>query len=187
MDAEPETKLSEISTLWSAVCRAHAGRPEEVRVAQELLLRRYGKAAYRYLRGAVHDPDVADDLYQEFAATFLQGKLSQADPRQGRFRDYVKGVLSNLIALYHRKRRAGPLALAARPEDLEALPQPAADPDQPFLDGWRDELLARTWEALARLNVQTGQPFHLVLRLRADHPLFSSAQMAEQLSAALGK
>jgi RNA polymerase sigma-70 factor (ECF subfamily) len=125
MDAEPETKLSEISTLWSAVCRAHAGRPEEVRVAQELLLRRYGKAAYRYLRGAVHDPDV--------------------------------------------------------------LPQPAADPDQPFLDGWRDELLARTWEALARLNVQTGQPFHLVLRLRADHPLFSSAQMAEQLSAALGK
>ena len=37
-------------------------------------------AAYRYLLGAVHDPDAADDLCQDFAVRFLRGDFRRADP-----------------------------------------------------------------------------------------------------------
>src|SRR5262249_14740500 len=56
-----------------------------------------------------------------------------------------------------------------------------------FVESWRQELLARTWQALADAESQTGQPFHTVLRLRVDQPDLRSAQMAEQLTARLGK
>jgi hypothetical protein len=34
---------------------------------------------------------------------------------------------------------------------------------------------------------RTGQPFYILLRLRADHPDLSSEQLAEQLGARLGR
>ena len=51
----------------------------------------------------------------------------------------------------------------------------------------REELLARTWKALADDQDRSGQPFYAVLRLRVAQPDVSSSQMAEQLSAQLGK
>ena len=83
----------------------------------------------------------------------------------------------------------------ARPRPLgDDLPEPAVDGgpdldafDQEFLSSWRKELMARAWEALERLQRDTGRPFHTVLRSRAEHPDLTSEQMAEQLSARLGK
>src|SRR5262249_51881621 len=54
-------------------------------------------------------------------------------------------------------------------------------------ESWCDELLARAWAALASLEARTGQPFHAVLRFRADHPELRSPRMAEQLTARLGR
>src|SRR5262249_46366256 len=52
-----------------------------------------------------------------------------------------------------------------------------------FCDAWRNDLLARTWEALA----QAQPTFHEVLRLRAAHPKMPSPQLAGHLGQALGK
>src|SRR5262245_54137586 len=99
---EPDRPLQQISTLWTVVCQAHAGAPEAVRAAQEQLLRRYRGAVSRYLLAAVRDAAAAEDLAQEFALRFLQGRLRGADPGQGRFRDFLKGVLAHLVADHHR-------------------------------------------------------------------------------------
>ena len=64
--------------------------------------------------------------------------------------------------------------------DAAALVQAPADGEAQFLESWREELLARAWAALERLQQQTGQPFHAVLRLRRDEPQMRSTQMAEQ-------
>jgi RNA polymerase sigma-70 factor (ECF subfamily) len=56
-----------------------------------------------------------------------------------------------------------------------------------FVESWRQELLARAWQALAEVEAQTGQPFHTVLRLRVDQPDLRSPQLAEQLAERLGK
>ena len=64
---ELEERLSRISTFWSAVHVAHEDPPDARQAAQNLLLERYSGAAYRYLLGAVRDPDVAAELFQDFA------------------------------------------------------------------------------------------------------------------------
>src|SRR5438093_862971 len=67
--------------------------------------------------------------------------------------------------------------------DAAAVASPADDPDAEFLENWRDELLARTWQALAE-----AQPtFFTVLHFRAARPDLSSAEMAQQLGPQLGK
>jgi RNA polymerase sigma-70 factor (ECF subfamily) len=91
-------RLSRISTLWSVVCMAHRSGQEEAAAAQERLLGLYGGAIRRYLRAAVRDEDAAEELFQEFAVRFLQGRLRRADPQRGRFRDFVKGVLVHMVA-----------------------------------------------------------------------------------------
>lgn len=189
VDMEPERQdqhLSRISTLWTVVRHAKDGPAAAIRAAQEELMSRYRPAVYRYLLGALRDPDAADELTQEFALRFLRGDCRQADPQRGRFRDFVKGVLFHLIADYHRRQRVQPVPLPAEasgPAAAEPSPEDLFDRD--FRDSWRAALLARAWDALARIQQETGQPFHTVLRFRIEHPDLRSRQMAEELGAQL--
>jgi RNA polymerase sigma-70 factor (ECF subfamily) len=183
-DGEPDRSLNRISTLWTVVCQAHDGTAEGAARAQEVLLRRYGRAVRRYLLGALRDPEAADDLSQEFALRFLRGGFRGADRQRGRFRDFVKGVLIHLIADHHRRRPPLPLPAAHEPA---APAEDRPDPDEQFLATWREDILARAWEALEAHQARTSQPFYTVLRFRADHPDMPSAPMAEQLGALLGK
>ena len=179
--------LSRISTLWTLVGLAHQGPCDEVRTAQQKLLDRYGGAIHRYLLGALRDADAAEDLFQEFAYHFLHGDFHGVDPQRGRFRDYVKGVLFHLVADYHRKRQRLPRQLVSEHSDPAANCEPDAEQEQAFLATWRDELLMRTWSALAAADEANGQSFHAVLRFRAEHPNLRSHEMAEKLSLLLGK
>ena len=106
-NAEMDQRLSRIATHWTVVFQAHDGNDPTCTARNQLLLR-YSGAVYRYLLGAVRDPDAAADLCQEFAVRFLRGDFRRADPGRGRFRDYVKGALVNLANDYYRGRRDGP-------------------------------------------------------------------------------
>jgi DNA-directed RNA polymerase specialized sigma24 family protein len=170
--------IDQIPTQWTAVERM----PEEPSVRQQLLLRYYG-AVHRYLLRVLRSPDKADDLAQEFAVRFLNG-FGQPDRRHGRFRDYVKAAVCNLIADYHRRLKPV-MPLGGVPEPFALVK--ADDNDRLFLESWREQLLTHAWDELALVQERTGQPFHTVLRLRADHPDLHSPQMAEQLSVLLGK
>jgi DNA-directed RNA polymerase specialized sigma24 family protein len=182
----PDQPLNLISTMWSLVRRAHDGPVETAKAARQQLLERYGGAVQRYLTQLLHDADAVSEVYQEFALQLVHGKLRGADPHRGRFRDFVKGTLFHLVADYRRVQRGwpGPLpadgaALVDDPEDMEA--------DRLFVESWRDELLARTWAALADIATLAGRPYYAVLRFRADHPDVRSPQIAERLSTQFGK
>jgi RNA polymerase sigma-70 factor (ECF subfamily) len=187
---EPETsshRLSSVSTLWTVVLQANQGPAETAAAAQKQLLERYGGAVRRYLLGALRDEDAAEELFQEFALCLLQGKLGGVDPARGRFRDFVKGVLSHLVSKYHKRRDRGPRPLGSHQPEVVVDAPSHSDLDQQFLASWRDDLLARSWDGLSRIEQQTGQPFYTVLRFRAEHPELSSGQMAEQLTTPVGK
>jgi RNA polymerase sigma-70 factor (ECF subfamily) len=144
---------------------------------------RYGPAVRRYLLAAVRDAEVADDLTQEFALALINGAFHRADSERGRFRDYVKAVLFRLVARYRQARRKDAPALSPDNPALADLSAPEEDPDREFEESWRDELLARAWEALA-----DDQPtFYSVLRFRAAHPKMPSGEMAEALSRQLNR
>jgi DNA-directed RNA polymerase specialized sigma24 family protein len=179
-------RLNLISTYWSVVNQAHGSRAEAARSARGQLLEHYEGAVRRYLRGALRDEDAAADVFQEFALCLVRGDLHGADPCRGRFRDYVKGVLSHLVADYHKRQHRWPRPLPGAGFD-PTTDVPAPDPDRQFVESWRDELLARSWAALAEVERRMGRPFYAVLRFRADHPEMHSPQLAEHLSSPSGR
>jgi RNA polymerase sigma-70 factor (ECF subfamily) len=182
-----EQHLSHINTMWTMLHQAHQGAPDEAAAARQLLMQRYCGAVYRYLLGAVRDPSAAEDLTQEFALRFIQGRFRQADPAHGRFRNYVKTALFHLVDDWRRSQGKGPRSVPLAGDEPVQAPDEGAAAEQAFRDSWRQELLSRAWKGLLHAQEETGQPYHDVLRFRVDHPDMPSPQMAEQLTAQLGK
>jgi DNA-directed RNA polymerase specialized sigma24 family protein len=183
---ELNDRLSSIKTSWSKLFQAHRGESDAATAARQQLLLRYYGAVYRYLLGALCDPAAAEELTQEFAVSFLRGDFKNVDPERGRFRDFLRTALRHLAITYWRDREK---ALPPLPPDGpgRAAGPPDDDFDRVFLDKWREELLARTWEALAKAQEESGQPYHTVLRCKTKNPELRSAQLAEQVGAQVGK
>jgi RNA polymerase sigma-70 factor (ECF subfamily) len=183
-----QARLSSIESHWTLLFKAHNNNTDLRMEAQKQLLLRYYGAVYRYLLGIVRDPQVAEDLTQDFAVRFLRGEFHRADPGRGRFRDFLKAALRNLAHDYWRKQGKAPQSM----DEARAGP-PATDStadnsfDRQFLEKWREELLSRTWEGLAAVEAGTGHPYLTVLQRRTQEPDVRSAQIAEQLSSQLNK
>jgi RNA polymerase sigma-70 factor (ECF subfamily) len=183
-----DQRLSAIHTCWEQVRAAHDGADQiESRAALWKLLERYGGSVERYLMGAVRDEDLACELAQEFAVEILKGSFKGADPNRGRFRDFVKGVLQHLVANHFRKGKKKPGHLPTEFQVEDDSEESSAKLDATFVDCWREELLARAWNGLAELERKTKQPYHTVLKHKADHPDQSSEAMAATMSQQLGK
>jgi RNA polymerase sigma-70 factor (ECF subfamily) len=180
--------LNEIATIWTEVFKAQHGGPDTTcRSAQQLLMERYSGAVYRYLLGALRDRHAADDLFQEFCLRFLRGDFRNANPEKGRFRDFVKTSLFHLIVDHQNRRKAGPVALPVEEYDIAAVQPELHCSEQEFLESWRNEILSRAWQGLDAAGREADQQYYRVLRFRAEHPDWSSAQMAEKLSVELGR
>jgi RNA polymerase sigma-70 factor (ECF subfamily) len=179
--------ISQIETIWPMLQQAHGGRPDEVSSAQQAILKRYRPAVYRYLVACMSDPDVAEEIFQEFALRFVRGDFRNANPEKGRFRDLLKSALYHLMIDHHKRRQRQAVLLSPDAPEPAAAQAPMLDSDRQFLDAWRTDLLNRSWGSLADEERRTGRPMWTVLHFRADHPDLRSAQMAEQLSVKLGK
>jgi RNA polymerase sigma factor (sigma-70 family) len=183
---EFDPHLSQMSTQWTIVFQAHSGTPDEAHIAASQLMCRYSGAVHRYLLKALKDPDAADELDQEFALRFLRGDFRNSNPNRGRFRDYVKRAVQNLINDYYRRKRPG-VSLDSRTLEPAVADSGVAEFEQQFIESWRKDLLERAWTALADLEKNTGQPYHTVLRSKVDHPDLASAELAGKLSSKLKK
>jgi RNA polymerase sigma-70 factor (ECF subfamily) len=189
MDADDlSNRLSNIKTHWTVLFQAHQPSGDKRTAARQQLLLRYYGAVYRYLLGTVRDVAAAEELTQEFALRFLRGDFHRADPERGRFRDFVKTALRHLAHDYWRKKGKGPASLQpALAQELAIPDEDPGAPDQAFLHQWREELLSRTWEALADVERRTGQTYHTVLRWKTEQPELRSAQLGARLGELLGK
>src|SRR4051794_28953216 len=137
---ELPSHLSQIETCWTELFQAHHGPPDAAAEAQAALMHRYSGAVLRYLVKATGDPHLADDLAQDFAVRFLRGDFRNADPSKGRFRDFVKRAVLNLMTDHHRRRRTRPSPLKEDSPEPATAPEPNhSEIDRPFLDSWREE------------------------------------------------
>jgi RNA polymerase sigma-70 factor (ECF subfamily) len=185
-DHDSQNRLSRLKTHWTLGFQAHQGRADEAVLAQQQLVLRYYGAIYRYLLGMLGNAEAAEELSQDIAVALLRGDFRKADP--DRFRDYLKTSVRHL-AHKHRNRRQPAREIPLQDEHLlTAHPEPQPfEADAVFLQSWREELLARTWEELKRVEDETGVPHHCLLSLKTQHPDLRSAELAERAGAKLGK
>jgi RNA polymerase sigma factor (sigma-70 family) len=176
-----QDRLSGITTDWDML-RQTRGSAAEARAAQEVLLLRYRAAVRRYLGRVAGNPDAAEELFQEFGLAVVEGKLGSANPDRGRFRDYVKAVLRNLVAKHYRRQKKHPAGLEPDSPVLAEAPAPV-EADDGFDRDWRDALLARAWAALADAHRHGYEVF----RFRIDHLDLTFEETAERLTARLGR
>jgi RNA polymerase sigma factor (sigma-70 family) len=181
MVASTSTWLNRIETNWALVDRAHREEGSLAAFARHNLLERYYGAACRYLLAATRNEGIAEELIQEFALRLIRGDFRRAEPQRGRFRDYVKSVLINLVHDYRRRVYGGQL-----PNDVAAPDRAGdlvdADADDVFLTSWRDELLHRAWAALE----ETHATLYAVLLVHVQNPGTTANDKAEQVGRQLG-
>jgi DNA-directed RNA polymerase specialized sigma24 family protein len=183
---EPEPRLSQMTTQWTAVMEAHSGTPDQVNPAVARLMCRYAGAVHRYFLKAVKNPDDAEELDQEFAVRFLRGDFRRSSRDRGRFRDYVKRAVQNMISDHFRRKNSS--RTRNSPIAEPAVIDPALSRfEGEFIASWRTDLLDRAWNALAELEKTSGQPFHTVLRFRVDKPDLPSDEAATRLSRVVGR
>jgi RNA polymerase sigma-70 factor (ECF subfamily) len=185
--AELAERLSRIKTRLTVWLQAHEGQGEAAVAARQQLVLRYYGAVYRYLLGMLRDPTAAEELTQDFAVRFLRGDFRHFDPQRGRFRDFLKTALRNLVMDYWRQKKQRKEPQSPPEESLEPMAASEGDFDKAFAEKWREELLARTWEALEKNEEATSQPYYTVLRCKTEEPELRSAQLATRVSARLGK
>jgi RNA polymerase sigma-70 factor (ECF subfamily) len=179
------SRLSRIDTPWSILRRAHDGSDPSIAWARQALLDRYGGAVRRYLRAVLRDEEAADEVFQEFALRLVRGDFHTADPARGKFRNFVKAALHNLIVDYRRKigRDRG----RSLDERSPAAAEQAEPPESLFMQSWGQDLLDRSWVRLSEIEQEGGTPYYAALRLLADSPELSSDQIAQRLTTKLGR
>lgn len=186
MGEQEHSRLSQIETAWTLVVKTHGARDDAAAEAQRALMERYLGAVYRYLLGAVRDEDIAHELFQEFAIRFLRGGFRRADPERGRFRNMVKTALINLVNDHYTQEARRRRTQTNSELTMDAASAPPEDSEQQFLESWREELIARAWDALKEVEQTRAQPFYTLLKLHAENPELRSAQLAEKYSAQAG-
>jgi RNA polymerase sigma-70 factor (ECF subfamily) len=183
--------LSRIETRLTVWLQAHQGEGQAAVVARQQLVLRYHGAVYRYVLGMLHEPDAAEDLTQDFLLRLLRGDFRHFDPQRGRFRDFLKVALRHLVVDYWRQKKQRkekePQSLQPGQAEHATESPPEIDVDQAFIEKWKEELLARAWEALEKDQQESNQPYYFVLRLKTEQPDLRSAQLAIQVSAQFGK
>ena len=182
-----DKRLESVSTCWGDLEEARRpDRPEIARIARDRFLERYRRPILKYVRRALPDEADAEGVFNDFAANFLAGRFHRADPSRGRFRDYLKSALFNLVRDHRRKNRPH----AELREDLVARPLTddfGAEDDRAFLEIWQREFLAKAWEYLDDIERRyPRRPYSSILRMKIQDTR-RSAEIACVLSASMGR
>jgi len=160
-----------LTTHWSLIESIKAGQDKD-RVLIGLLLERYWKPVYCYLRRKGQDNEQAKDLTQAFLHEVVLNRhlVRRADHTKGRFRSYLLYALSRYMA----KQRLKEKALKRIPKeklvrldlvDPPALPESIANAnaEQSYHYAWLTALLERVFSEVKAECDRRGMEIHWVL------------------------
>jgi RNA polymerase sigma-70 factor (ECF subfamily) len=158
-----------LTTHWSLIENVDSGDSEKNRALLGLLLSKYWKPVYCYLRRKGYDNDQAKDLTQQFfyEAVFGRGLIQKADESKGRFRSFMLIALNRfLINIKHKetaqkripKEKLVPLDIF---DSLE-LPQSVSTsvPEDSFNYAWVSSLLEDVLEEVETKCHADGKSIH---------------------------
>jgi len=172
-----------LTTQWSLIDGVNKGQDGE-RTLISLLLHRYWKPVYCFLRHKGYANEVAKDLTQEFFHEVVLNRslVSRADPAQGRFRSFLLHALDQFLIDCLRKESAKKripkekLVSLEFTEDL-VLPQTVAQgsPEDSFNYTWKSSILDQTLEIVHAGCVEQGLGIHWhIFEERVLQPIFQN-------------
>ncbi|MDB5385816.1 MAG: sigma-70 family polymerase sigma factor [Planctomycetaceae bacterium] len=186
-EAADVQRLDQVVTQWSLLRVAH--QPVSLdgpQARQELLLRYRGAIRSNVCALLLNETD-AEDVAQDVLIRLMRGDFATADPSRGRFRDFLKVAVKNMVRNHwDRQHRRSAVSFEANPV-LEPATDSASS-DAAWTNQWRGQLLEGTWRALEQFERDTPSCiYYTVLRLRSEHPDEDSARVAERMSELTGK
>ena len=173
-------RLDQVVTQWSLLRLAHEPASLESKEARQRVLLKYNRAIRSYVGALLQNDDDADEVAQDVLVRLLKGDFANANPGKGRFRDFLKVAVKNMVRTYWSKkqRRAGVNL------DVEKMEEPATGPDvDHFNRTWQTTILDHTLKALQQFERSTpGCCYYTVMKLRKDFPDAESTELAERMS-----
>jgi RNA polymerase sigma-70 factor (ECF subfamily) len=171
-----------LTTHWSLIEGIQQQQdPEQAMIG--LLLRRYWKPVYCYLRRSGYGNEQAKDLTQGFFHEVVLGRqlVQRADPSKGRFRAFVLHALKQYVIDTQRRQttqrhippaKLVPLDMADPPAEIEAMS--SLDAEQSFNYAWKADLLDRVLAEVRDRYARQGMESHWgVLQDRLVGPIMS--------------
>ena len=133
-----------LTTHWSLIENVKK-QPDQDRALIGLLLERYWKPVYCYLRQKGYDNEQAKDLTQGFFTEKVLGQdlAAKADREKGRFRSFLLRAARNYAISV---RRAGRMHLSL--DDDHEVEDARGNPETEFNRAWADGLLQEVLEEL---------------------------------------
>jgi RNA polymerase sigma factor (sigma-70 family) len=183
-DPQLSLRLERIETQWSLIKRAHGSHAPTAAEARQTLVLRYSSAIRRYVGAMTGNQEDSHEIAQDVIVKLLQGDFAGADVERGRFRDLLKTAIRNMVRnFWSRQQRRRPAEL-----DLDQVSDEPTGQVDPWLDGWRKNVLELTWSALENYEREhEGRIPYTILQLRSKFPTASSQQLADHLSQRLGR
>ena len=160
-----------LTTHWSLVegVKEHIDKD---RALIGLLLERYWKPVYCYLRRKDYDNEQAKDLTQDFFHEVVLNRslIERADQSKGRFRSFLLHALNQYLVDKRRKEKAQRRIPPAKLVPLDVshppvLPQTVSqlEPEQCFDYAWKTDLLERALADLKKWYFGRGMDTHWYL------------------------
>jgi len=157
-----------LTTHWSLVEGAKENADKD-RVLIGLLLERYWKPVYCYLRRKSYDNEQAKDLTQDFfhEVVLSRSLIERADQSKGRFRSFLLHALNQYLVDQQRKESAQKRIPPTKLVPLEighppVLPQRVRqlEPEKCFDYAWKTDLLERALVDLKKWYLGRGMDTH---------------------------
>lgn len=170
-----------LTTHWSLIEDVNASDDERNRALIELLIKKYWKPVYCYLRQKGYDNEKAKDLTQGFFHEVVLGRglIQKADQSKGRFRTFLLTALSRyLISVreYETARKRIPqhklvsLDLIDPPELSEPISK--STPEDAFNYAWASSLVEQVLREVETACRDQGQAVHwLTFEKRVLRPI----------------
>jgi len=185
-----------LTTHWSWLGDLKAADGDTSRALIELLLERYWKPVYCYLRRKGHANEEAKDLTQGFFHEVVLNRhlMERADPAKGSFRSLLLHALHQYLIDEKRRETAAKRIPRDRLASLDALdsfelPQVIneLDPGESFNYAWKADLLERVLAQVKADYIDQGMETHwhifrdrLLTPLLEDTPTPSLKQICER-------
>jgi DNA-directed RNA polymerase specialized sigma24 family protein len=176
-----------LTTHWSLIENVKQGQDRD-RVLIGVLLERYWKPVYCYLRSKGYKNDQAKDLTQGFLHEVVLNRnlVERADTSKGRFRSLLLHALNQYVVDEHRKQTAQKRIPKDKlvPWDVPDTPELAdmaykGDSEESFHYAWKAELLEQVLSEVKSHYVKRGMATHwCVFRDRVLEPIMEDREVS---------